>query len=275
MKVPELLTELRGLTVDDLQTARERSGRSGLPPAAAAVDGPGRGRQQDAAAAPRAGARQDRAPREGRQGLSDGEERKLSARSSATRWHKSVVVTVERQVRDELYGKQQRLHVALHGARREERGARSATASRSSQSRPLSRRKRWVVTRVVEQRRRVRLLTGDLSHDSDAIDPRRRRQLRRAQDRRHQPDRRIDRPLRAHRRHRHGVGQGSHAGRDGQEGPGRQGRDRADAARNCAARTAATSGSTGTPPCSSTTRASRSARACSARWRASCASAGS
>ena len=40
-------------------------------------------------------------------------------------------------------------------------------------------------------------------------------------------------------------------------------------------RTAATSGSIATPRCSSTTRASRSARACSGPWPASCASAGS
>jgi hypothetical protein len=36
-------------------------------------------------------------------------------------------------------------------------------------------------------------------------------------------------------------------------------------------RTVATSASIAMPPCSSTTRASPSARACSARWRASCA----
>ena len=45
-----------------------------------------------------------------------------------------------------------------------------------AESRPLSRRKRWVVTRVVEK------AEGRSSHDSDAIDSRRRRQLRRAQD---------------------------------------------------------------------------------------------
>ena len=45
--------------------------------------------------------------------------------------------------------------------------------------------------------------------------------------------------------------------------------------RSSAAATAATSASTATPPCWSTTRTSRSARACSARWPASCASGGS
>ena len=62
----------------------------------------------------------------------------------------------------------------------------------------------------------------------------------------------VHRALRAARRHRHGVGQGSHAGLHGQEGSGRQGGDRADAQGDSAAATAATSASTATPPCWST-----------------------
>ena len=42
MKVAELLTELRGLAVEDLQQRATRPGRAGVPPAAAEVDGPGR-----------------------------------------------------------------------------------------------------------------------------------------------------------------------------------------------------------------------------------------
>jgi large subunit ribosomal protein L14 len=72
----------------------------------------------------------------------------------------------------------------------------------------MSRRKRWALKRVVRQAAQLgggqaegrwnRPPPAPLenSHDSDAIDPRRRRQLRRAQDRGHQSDRRIDRPLR-------------------------------------------------------------------------------
>ncbi|HYN08159.1 MAG TPA: 30S ribosomal protein S17 [Vicinamibacterales bacterium] len=63
---------------------------------------------------------------------------------------KSVVVAVERQVRDGLYGKQLRLtsRFMAHDEKNEAGvGDRVALVS----SRPLSRRKRWVVTRVVEK----------------------------------------------------------------------------------------------------------------------------
>ncbi len=67
---------------------------------------------------------------------------------------KSVVVTIERKVRDGLYGKQQRLtsRFMAHDEKNEAKvGDRVALAP----SRPLSRRKRWVVTRVVEKARGV------------------------------------------------------------------------------------------------------------------------
>ena len=67
---------------------------------------------------------------------------------------KSVVVTVERQVRESLYGKQQRLtsRFMAHDEKNEAKvGDRVSLVS----SRPLSRRKRWVVTRVVEKAKSV------------------------------------------------------------------------------------------------------------------------
>ena len=67
---------------------------------------------------------------------------------------KSVVVTIERQVRDGVYGKQLRLtsRFMAHDERSEAKvGDRVALV----QSRPLSRRKRWVVTRVVERAKEV------------------------------------------------------------------------------------------------------------------------
>ena len=67
---------------------------------------------------------------------------------------KSVVVTIERRVRDGLYGKQQRLtsRFMAHDERSEARvGDRVVLVA----SRPLSRRKRWVVTRVVERAREI------------------------------------------------------------------------------------------------------------------------
>ena len=65
---------------------------------------------------------------------------------------KSVVVAVERQVRHGLYGKQQRLtsRFMAHDEKNEAGvGDRVALVS----SRPLSRRKRWVVTRIVQKAR--------------------------------------------------------------------------------------------------------------------------
>ena len=67
---------------------------------------------------------------------------------------KSVVVSIERQVRDGLYGKQLRLtsKFMAHDEKNEAQvGDRVALVS----SRPLSRRKRWVVTRIVERTRAV------------------------------------------------------------------------------------------------------------------------
>jgi len=67
---------------------------------------------------------------------------------------KSVVVTVERKVRDGLYGKQLRLtsRFMAHDEKNEAKvGDRVSLAS----SRPLSRRKRWVVTRIIERAKGV------------------------------------------------------------------------------------------------------------------------
>ena len=67
---------------------------------------------------------------------------------------KSVVVTIERQVRDELYGKQLRLtsRFMAHDEKNEAQvGDRVSLVS----SRPLSRRKRWVVTGIVEKAKQI------------------------------------------------------------------------------------------------------------------------
>ena len=63
---------------------------------------------------------------------------------------KSVVVTVERQVRDEVYGKQLRL-TSRFMAHDEKNEAQIGDRVAMVPSRPLSRRKRWVVTRVVRK----------------------------------------------------------------------------------------------------------------------------
>jgi small subunit ribosomal protein S17 len=67
---------------------------------------------------------------------------------------KSVVVAVERQVRDAMYGKTQRRtskFVAHNEANDLKVGDRVAIA----ETRPMSRRKRWIVTRVVEKAKGV------------------------------------------------------------------------------------------------------------------------
>jgi small subunit ribosomal protein S17 len=67
---------------------------------------------------------------------------------------KSVVVTIERQVRHGLYGKQQRL-TSRFMAHDEANDANVGDRVALLPSRPLSRRKRWVVTRVVQRAKGV------------------------------------------------------------------------------------------------------------------------
>jgi small subunit ribosomal protein S17 len=63
---------------------------------------------------------------------------------------KSVVVKVERQVRHELYGKTMR-RTSKFMAHDEGNDAKVGDRVAMAESRPLSRRKRWVVTRIVEK----------------------------------------------------------------------------------------------------------------------------
>ena len=61
---------------------------------------------------------------------------------------KTVVVAVERQVRHGVYGKIQR-KTSTFVAHDEDSTAKMGDTVSIAESRPLSRRKRWVVTRVV------------------------------------------------------------------------------------------------------------------------------
>ena len=61
---------------------------------------------------------------------------------------KTVVVAVERQVRHSLYGKIQR-KTSTFMAHNEDNAAKMGDTVSIAESRPLSRRKRWVVTSVV------------------------------------------------------------------------------------------------------------------------------
>jgi len=67
---------------------------------------------------------------------------------------KSVVVTIERQVRHGVYGKLQRL-TSRFMAHDEDGAAKVGDRVALVPSRPLSRRKRWVVTRIVERAKGV------------------------------------------------------------------------------------------------------------------------
>ena len=67
---------------------------------------------------------------------------------------KSVVVAVERQVRDPLYGKTQR-RTSKFLAHNEANDAKVGDRVAIVESRPMSRRKRWVVTRVVEKAKQI------------------------------------------------------------------------------------------------------------------------
>ena len=61
---------------------------------------------------------------------------------------KTVVVSVERQVRHDVYGKIQR-RTSRFVAHDENNQAKLGDTVSIAESRPLSRRKRWVVTQVV------------------------------------------------------------------------------------------------------------------------------
>ena len=78
----------------------------------------------------------------------------MSAKSQMTgtvvsdKMQKTVVVSVERKERHELYGKSMR-KTSTFFAHNEDNAAKVGDTVDIAESRPLSRRKRWVVTRVV------------------------------------------------------------------------------------------------------------------------------
>jgi small subunit ribosomal protein S17 len=69
---------------------------------------------------------------------------------TSDKMNQTVVVAVERQVRHGLYGKIQR-RTSKFMAHNEGDAARLGDLVEIVESRPLSRRKRWVVTRVVQR----------------------------------------------------------------------------------------------------------------------------
>ena len=84
----------------------------------------------------------------------------MSAKSELTgtvvsdKMQKTVTVAVERKVRHEVYGKSQR-RTSTFLAHNEGNEAKLGDTVNIAESRPLSRRKRWVVTRIVEKAKEI------------------------------------------------------------------------------------------------------------------------
>jgi small subunit ribosomal protein S17 len=84
----------------------------------------------------------------------------MSAKSELTgtvvsdKMEKTVTVAVERQVRHDVYGKSQK-RTSTFLAHNEKNEAKLGDTVTIAESRPLSRRKRWVVTRVVAKAQEV------------------------------------------------------------------------------------------------------------------------
>jgi len=76
----------------------------------------------------------------------------ITGRVVSDKMAKTVVVTTQRQVRDERYGKQMKLTTRFM-AHDEQGDAKTGDLVAIVPARPLSRRKRWVVTRIVERAR--------------------------------------------------------------------------------------------------------------------------
>jgi len=67
---------------------------------------------------------------------------------------KSVVVAVQRQIRDALYGKTQK-RTSRFLAHNEANDVKIGDRVAIVEARPMSRRKRWVVTRVIEKAKEI------------------------------------------------------------------------------------------------------------------------
>lgn len=78
----------------------------------------------------------------------------ITGRVVSNKMDKSIVVTTERKVRESVYGKEQRL-TSRFMAHDENNEARVGDTVTLAQSRPLSRRKRWSLVRVVLKAKNV------------------------------------------------------------------------------------------------------------------------
>ena len=76
----------------------------------------------------------------------------ITGKVVSDKMQKTVIVTTERQVRDERYGNQMK-RTTRFMAHDEKEDAKVGDLVTIVQARPLSRNKRWVVTRIVERAR--------------------------------------------------------------------------------------------------------------------------
>jgi small subunit ribosomal protein S17 len=74
----------------------------------------------------------------------------VTGAAGADKTDKTVKVAIERQVRDDLYGKTQR-RTSTFLAHDEKNEAKVGDKVAITETRPLSRRKRWTVTSIVEK----------------------------------------------------------------------------------------------------------------------------
>ena len=72
----------------------------------------------------------------------------------SNKMEKTVTVSIERQTRHELYGKTQR-RTSKFLAHNENGDVKVGDRVAIVEARPMSRRKRWVVTRVVEKAKQI------------------------------------------------------------------------------------------------------------------------
>ncbi len=78
----------------------------------------------------------------------------VTGRVVSDKMDKTVVVAVERKVRHEVYGKSQK-RTSTFLAHNENNEAKVGDTVTIAESRPLSRRKRWVVTSIVEKAKEI------------------------------------------------------------------------------------------------------------------------
>ena len=170
---------------------REGARRSAVPAAHPEVDGAARGAGKVRDAAPRPGADQDDPAREG--------EVAMNVKAEVHRHGR------QRQDGQDAWSSPSSARCVTRSTARSSAGRRSSsrttrtTKPRSATPWPSPSRVRSAAASAGRDARRRGRVAGlrRRRHDPDAIDPRRRRQLRRAEDLGDQPDRRLDRPLRA------------------------------------------------------------------------------